>query len=304
MRLPRRWLPRAADEPPLALAPRVRFPRGFARRLEACGARLAVGAAAGEGAGRARPPGPGLELVGFRPYQPGEPVDRIDWTQSARLERPWVRVTRREASERWRVVVDVSASMGIGGLAGEPGKLQLAAEVAAGLAFCGAARGARVEVAATDGPRAAVVARRADVAAALAFLAGLEARGVRGLGEWARGRAAERSGGERWFLIGDLLDLAPGDVAGLARRGREVHVVGVLAPHELEPRAAVGLEWTDPEGGARAPAADAEAARVYGELLRRALAPWERGRSGPLVRHGVVSSAAAFEDVVAEVLGA
>ena len=117
-----------ADAIPLD-SPGVAFGADFLARLARCTARLrAAGGRREGGAGGLQAAG-GLEFLGYRPYRPGESARALDWGLYARLDRPFVRLARRESGERWALLLDASASMGVG----RPGKLQAAAEVAAAL---------------------------------------------------------------------------------------------------------------------------------------------------------------------------
>lgn len=249
-------------------SPGVRFAPDFAARLALFVARRA-GPARREGRGRAAQFGAGEELVGHRPYRAGDDPRRIDWGAAARFDRPFVRVTRREASERWAVVVDTSASMGVG----VPGKLQRAAEVAAAVCAAGLRAGARVSLCATGGGELAV-GRRADLARALAFLEGLRATGAAGL---ARAGGSRLAGAGRAVLLGDLFDAGPELLGALARPGRDVALGWILAPEELAPAGDVPVdpvEWVDPETGER----------VRVPLDRGTLAAYERAVGAELER--------------------
>ena len=110
--------------------PDVRFAPDYLGRLERLGARLSAARQRREGGGAARLAGGGEEFVGYRPYRAGEDLRQLDWDLFARLDRPYVRISRREAAELWTIHVDASASMGVG----PPGKLQKVAEVAGAIA--------------------------------------------------------------------------------------------------------------------------------------------------------------------------
>src|SRR5690242_9938940 len=125
-----------------ALFPEVRFEPGFARRLEALAARVSLARERREGGGVPGILGSGSEFQGYRPYARGDDLRGLDWDVFARSRRPFVRIARRDAGETWSVRVDSSLSMAVG----PPGKLQRAAEVAAGLAAIGLSAGAEVRV--------------------------------------------------------------------------------------------------------------------------------------------------------------
>jgi len=223
-------------------SPGVRLGADFLARVVALCARRRRSRAGSEGAGRQWATGGGFEFVGYRPYRAGEDVRAIDWTVFAREDRPFVRATRRELASRLTVLVDTSASMGLG----VPGKLERAAQVA--LAACALAleSGAEVTVATSSAPTAALRLRRPrDLAALVRAAERWRAGGTHGLrdalaGEWPG----------RWLLTGDLVDLAPHELARASGR-HPLDVVQVLAPHELDPPEADAVAWEDPESGER-----------------------------------------------------
>lgn len=283
----------------------VHFERDFVARLEALTARVAAARGREEGAGPHATLGSGVEFAGYRPYRPGEDVRDLDWASLARLDRPFVRVRRRETSERWAVVLDASASMGVG----EPSKLQRAAEVAVALAFAGSRQRASTTlfIASREPQKAALALRvraRSELAHALAFLEGREARGVRGANAvFADPRLAQA---QRVTVVGDQLGYEPRDVLGLRRPGRALAVVQILAPSELAPAragAASAVEWLDPESGERLELAlSREALEAYSLALEARLEAWRAA----CARHGAwqrcFSSATDFEDIVRAVL--
>ena len=73
---------------------------------------------------RARTRGAGLEFHEYRHYQAGDDPRSIDWTVEARLRQLVVRVSRAEGHLRLHVLIDGSASMGVG----TPDKLACARE--------------------------------------------------------------------------------------------------------------------------------------------------------------------------------
>ena len=113
----------------------ARFDQGFLRKLQhlaITARRIARGSARGERkTGRA---GGGLEFADHRAYAPGDDLRRIDWNLFGRMEKPLVRLFEAEEELPVYVLLDRSASMGVGG----PPKLDLAAQVAAALAYLAA----------------------------------------------------------------------------------------------------------------------------------------------------------------------
>lgn len=86
--------------------------------------------------------GEGLEFHEARRYVDGEPVRRIDWNLSARLDEPHVRVDLEERRRDVLVAVDVSPSMHSG--FGQRTKLETAVEAAAILAVSAVDAGDRL----------------------------------------------------------------------------------------------------------------------------------------------------------------
>jgi uncharacterized protein (DUF58 family) len=299
MALPRPAAPRQGRS---ADPTRIAFAGDFWARLESLAARVQAARGREPGAAQSRVRGAGDEFLGHRPYRPGEELRHLDWGLLARSERAFVRVFRREVGERWVLLLDASASMGLG----EPGKLQCAAEIASGLAACALAAGASARLLALQpaGVASVSAARAGELGRWLAFLEGLSAAGREGLRPLFAAPAVARA--SRVFLIGDLMDLDPADVVPLAGRGRAVDLVSILAPHELVPEAPGrrGVRWLDPEtGAALGVELDRELCARYARHLEQRLVAWDRlarrGRFG----HRACSSAAAFEDAVRAVLG-
>lgn len=280
-------------------SPGVSFGPDFLARVGRLVARLASQRERREGEGRARLFGVGSEFVGYRPYKSGEDLRALDWNLLARLGRPFVRVAAREASEDWAIWLDTSASMGVG----TPGKLQLGAELAAGLAAVGLARKARVELVLSGSTRRFVLAKRAALRPWLRTLEATRAEGRAGIGELVRRLAHERGAG-RVFLIGDLLDAEPGDVMRLARPSRELFLAQLFAREELVPRTRGAVRWIDAEDGTtRELLVDDAAAARYERRLGARLERWRQAASRVRAVHGCWTSATPFETLVGELCG-
>lgn len=277
-------------------SPGVTFGPDFLARLGRLVARLASQRERREGDGRARLFGVGSEFVGYRPYRSGEDLRALDWNLLARLGRPFVRVAAREASEDWAVWLDTSASMGVG----RPGKLQLAAEVTAGIAALALARKARLELVLSGSGRRLPLAKRAAFPAWLRALEGLRAEGTAGLGALVPRLEAERGAG-RVFLVGDLLDLDPARLSRLARASRELFLAQILAREELVPHTRGAVRWIDAEGGeAREVWIDEARAASYERRLGARLERWRRGAGRVRAVHGCWASDTPFETLVRE----
>ena len=291
---------------------RIRFAPDFPARVERLAARCRAARGREAGVGRGADLGVGDEFVGHRPYREGEELRQLDWALLARSERAFVRVFRRELAQRWVVLLDTSASMGLG----RPPKLQRAAEVATALAFVGLPSGARATLLTGGAEPLRLGARRSgELHGWIERLEELRAGGGGGLGELLA--RPELAGAGRVFLIGDLMDLEPARVMPLRRPGRELHLIRLLAPRELGvPEAGAqragassaegGVRWRDPETGEELGVErDAAVDARYRGALRERLDAWDRlshRRGGRALTHGVWSTERAFEDVVRGVL--
>ena len=283
----------------------VHLGKEYLRRLERLSLRFAAGLERREGAGRAGLLGAGEEYVTSRPYRPGEDLRHLDWDLLARLDRPYIRVSRREAAESWSLWIDTSASMGVG----PPGKLQMAAEVAGGIAAAGLRVGARIELVA--GSQRFLARKLSDVGGLVQFLQDLHAEGSEGLASAVReSRPSSQVG--RLFLIGDLLDLGHEQALRWRRPGRELFWVQILAPLELLPQggarskaggpvtqAGEWVEWLDPEGSERLSVhMDGSNLAAYESQLERQLEAWRTTASRHGVSHGLFPSDSPFESAV------
>lgn len=86
--------------------------------------------------------GRGMAFSEVRQYQPGDEVRTIDWNVTARMNDAYVKVFTEERELTVMLLVDVSASGSFG--SGERSKGELAAEVAAQIAFSAIANNDRV----------------------------------------------------------------------------------------------------------------------------------------------------------------
>ena len=110
------------------------------RRIEIVTTRLADEGLAGRYHSAFR--GRGMAFEEVRPYQPGDDVRTIDWNVSARMNEPYVKLFAEEREMTVLLLVDMSRSGDLG-TRGQA-KRDLAAEVAAVLAFSAIRNGDRV----------------------------------------------------------------------------------------------------------------------------------------------------------------
>src|SRR5437868_3624123 len=78
----------------------------------------------------------GMEFADHKEYSPGDDFRNIDWNVYARLDELVVKNFETQENLRLYVLLDTSASMGIGSI-GSPTKFEVARKLAAALAYVG-----------------------------------------------------------------------------------------------------------------------------------------------------------------------
>lgn len=200
------------------------------------------------GVRRARLRGLGVEFHEHRQYQPGDVPRSIDWNVEARLRQLVVRVSRAHGHMPLHVLVDCSASMGIG----SPAKLECARKAAAALCY--------VAIERRDAAGASTFASRIEThiraAAGRAYLFRIFSalsKAAAG-GESAIDQALEAFAAvvRPPALVVVLSDFFGADsklrgVRALMHRGLTPALVQVVAPEDLDPRLATDTELMDAE---------------------------------------------------------
>ncbi len=227
-----------------------RFDEAFLRKLEY----LSIVARRVFGGGlraerRSRKVGAGIEFADHRDYAPGDDLRYVDWGIYARLERLLVRLYQEEEDLHIYLLVDRSASMGVGD------KLEQAARIAAALAYVGLANLDRISLVPFSSGTLPVVRPtrgRGAVLPVLRFLESLEPSGETSLlaAVQAFVQRAPRPG--LVVLISDFYDL-DGYAAALDLlrfRRHEPTAIQVWSAAEAEPDLLGDVELHDVESGA------------------------------------------------------
>jgi uncharacterized protein (DUF58 family) len=215
--------------------------------------RLTFGSAgpspAGLSGGRvARVRGFHTEFHDFRQYQPGDDPRTIEWTIFGRLGQLVTRTYRANAQLRVHLLVDVSASMGVG----TPNKLSCAGKLAALLGYAALRSRDSVGLAtfrATVTDRLAPSDGRSQLFRIFAALSGLAASGRSSIGAALMDYAQVERGPGVAVVISDFFD-ADGMVdglRGLLHRGLTPAVVQVVSAEELDPPLQEDAELVDVE---------------------------------------------------------
>ena len=192
-----------------------------------------------------------VEFSEYRPYNPGEPVGRVDWKVFAKTDRYYVKLFEEETNLRGTLLLDGSRSMDF---SGDPGnritKFRYASMLAAGLAYLLIHQQDAVGLITFDEKIKRVLPARSVRRHLYDLLSELESNEPGGLTDVGATlhRAAEmikRRG--LIILLSDLLDDPANVLAGLKHfrhKGHEVIVFHVLDPLErdLDIRREVQLE--------------------------------------------------------------
>jgi uncharacterized protein (DUF58 family) len=288
---------------------RRRFDETFLRRLESLRV-VTKRASLGQVRADRKSPhaGAGIEFADHRDYVPGDDLRTLDWNLYGRMERLLVRLYEEDEDLAIDVLVDTSASMGIGA----PPKLDLAAQVGAALAYVGLANLDRVAVTAVGdalGDALPPARGKAHILPLLRFMGGLAPRGRTSLASAARAFLARGVRRRRGLvvLVSDFYDPAGyREALDLLRFARlEIVVIQVSAPEEAHPALRGDVTIADAETGEErdvtiSPAALAAYERRHAALLR-GLEAFCRERAIPCF---TVSSDDAFDAVVLRVFRA
>jgi uncharacterized protein (DUF58 family) len=228
---------------------------------------------------RARGSGAGFEFEGYREYQPGDDPREIDWDLLAREpERVAVRIRRSEQGALWQLLLDDSASMGLGAR----GKLQCAAELF---------EGASVTLAASSGARAPLAEQIGELPGVARWLESLVAQGGTQLPARSPSLRAQHV-----FVFSDFSQPTAALARLVPRAGTRLLAVEILSPEEREPPEAGEWRLVDPESGAqRRLSASPERAAEYRRALEarsQQLDQWARATRGACVH---LSAAASLE---------
>jgi uncharacterized protein (DUF58 family) len=183
--------------------------------------------------------GQSVEFLQHRPYVRGDDLRRVDWKVWGRQDRLSVKEFEEETSLRLTLLVDGSASMDYAG-SGRPTKYDLAATLAASLAWLALSHGDAAGVGVFDDAVRATVPARTRRSQLTEICATLEAPRNAGQTDFPRvlRRLAETLPRRGLVLvISDLLTDPDGILAGLRllrQRGHDLAVIQTLDDDELD----------------------------------------------------------------------
>jgi uncharacterized protein (DUF58 family) len=211
------------------------FDEAFQKRLEALALlsrRAVIGRHRGER--RSKKTGAGIEFADHREYAAGDDFRFIDWNLYGRTDRLLVKLFQEEEDLSVHVLVDVSASMAMGG------KLAYAKRLAAALAYVALSGLDRVTVSAFSGgvlQRLEAQRGRGRMLRVLSFLRPLQGSGQTDLAAAMRAFVARGERRGLVLVISDFYDRAGTETALLALRHARFDPVflHLWAPEEARP---------------------------------------------------------------------
>jgi uncharacterized protein (DUF58 family) len=248
--------------------------------------------------------GASIDFADYRDYTPGDDLRFVDWNIFSRLERPYLKLFRREEERHLVIVVDASRSMRF------EGKLARARELAAAFAVMGLHGHDRVSVwaagAAGEARRLEPARGRASLHRAFAAIEGIaEGDGTVGIERGLETVLARHRGRGIAVVLSDFL--TDGDLKRslslLAAAGLEPACIQILGPTELDPDLTGDVRLVDCEtAGLLDVSGVGDLLALYHQhraAYQRQLADWCTSRQGRFV---AISSADGAGQVVGDLL--
>lgn len=206
--------------------------------------------------------GSSVEFADYRRYNPGDDIRHIDWNIFARSRQLFLRQFRAETELEVHLLVDCSASMGVG----RGGKLDCAKRLATMLAYVGISNFDRVGLTTFNDRPVRHLPPERGRCRLFELCSQLDRTVAEGVTDFEP--AFERFGdqarhGGLAILLSDLLgteDIAKG-LDSLAHRNLDVVVVQILSRQDLEPDLDGWIELRDAEDDSLPPLRANEAAR-------------------------------------------
>lgn len=256
------------------------------------------------GARRSRAYGSSPEFADYREYMPGDDLRRIDWNAAGRFDKYLIKRFIDEKQGRNCVYLDTSASMG---LPGEKGFAAL--RLAAALGYLSVANMDSVSFRLLSGKRCMDVCGRVNGREAFLWagerLNDVQFSGGTDLNACIRGDMSPGADDGVSYIISDLLTDSDwrGAVDLLLSRRREVALIQVLSPQELEPTLSGRHTFCDAEeAGARASRitldVDRDALKAYRETVSCFLADVRSFCASRAVPYLLMQSSERAEDVL------
>lgn len=251
----------------------------------------------GSGPHRSRSRGRSLDVVEWREYQPGDDPRSIDVQAWARLDQVLVKLYEADVDLRVQLIVDSSASMGIGD------KLRQAARVSAAVGLAALVRNEAVSICTLSDPVPRRFRSRSAVGAFLGLVGSWHAEGPTPLVDHARRLSASTRRAGMVVVVSDFLTPDGLDaIDRLAARREQVVAVQVTAAIDEDPEVLGEVQLLDVETGDRV---DVDLSPAVVEEFVERRAGQRQALADRVARHGgshlVVDAA---DDLITQVLPA
>jgi len=203
-----------------------------------------------QGERRSKRRGQSVEFADHRPYVVGDDLRFVDWNIYGRLEQLFLKLFLEEQDLTIHILIDTSASMGLG----EPAKTMFAKRLAAALGYVSLVNNNRLTISLfADGLRVQLTHMRGRgyLPQMAEMLLTTECDGFSDFEKACRDAATSRIGSGITIVISDFL-FKQGYEAALRRligARYDLYLVQVLSPQEIEPELGGDLKLLDIEDG-------------------------------------------------------
>ncbi len=203
-----------------------------------------------QGERRSKRRGQSVEFADHRPYVVGDDLRFVDWNIYGRLDQLFLKLFLEELDLTVHIVVDVSASMGMG----EPSKVWFAKRLAAALGYVSLVNSNRLTISLfADGVRTQLpnMRGRGYLPQMAEMLLTTECEGFSDFEKACRDATGGRIGSGITIVISDFL-FKQGYEQALRRligAQYDLYVIQVLSPQEIEPEMGGDLKLLDIEDG-------------------------------------------------------
>ncbi|HNS21528.1 MAG TPA: DUF58 domain-containing protein [Sedimentisphaerales bacterium] len=225
-----------------------------------------------QGERRSKRRGQSVEFADHRPYVVGDDLRFVDWNIYGRLDQLFLKLFLEEQDLTVHLLVDASASMGVG----EPAKGLFAKRLAAALGYISLANNNRLTISLfADGVRAQLPHMRGRnyLPHMAEMLLTTECDGLSDFEKACRDVTASRIGSGVTVVVSDFL-FKQGYESSLRRligAKYDLYVIQVLSPQEISPELAGDLKLLDVEDG---DAAEITVGPALIKYYKRNLAAW------------------------------
>ncbi|MBP7052321.1 MAG: DUF58 domain-containing protein [Phycisphaerae bacterium] len=225
-----------------------------------------------QGERRSKRRGQSVEFADHRPYVVGDDLRFVDWNIYGRLDQLFLKLFLEEQDLTVHLLVDASASMGVG----EPAKGLFAKRLATALGYISLANNNRLTISLfADGVRAQLPHMRGRnyLPRMAEMLLATECDGLSDFEKACRDVTASRIGSGVTVVVSDFL-FKQGYESSLRRligAKYDLYVIQVLSPQEISPELAGDLKLLDVEDG---DAAEITVGPALIKYYKRNLAAW------------------------------